>query len=504
MRVVTQSGPSPAIGEVLAAPVPAPVPDATDVRKRRHIWGVDLSRVASLVRTTTFRLAMLHAALFILFAAICLAYLYYETAGHLQRQAQRELNTEFAALAAAYRSGGFDRLNQSVIERSSARGRFFYLLTGPDGAKTAGDFDVMPAEPLPTGEVADVRFAYSARTIGGAETRRSAQGRISRLIDGGALLVAYDVGEQGDLSNRVGNVVWRSAIVGLVLSLIGGALISRSAARRAEELARTTEDVMAGDLSRRAPVRARGDEFDRLSERLNAMLSKLERLMIASRHAGDAIAHDLRSPLTRLRNRLEGGLSETSPEGRIRAIETSIEDVDGVLDTFNAILRLSRVQGGASGAFKRINASAITDEIAELFQPVCEESGLSFDYRYDGDLYVNADRDLVAQAMANLMDNAIKYTPQGGHVQLRALREADGGVCLSVSDSGPGVPEEDRERVIERFVRLEQSRTKPGSGLGLSLASAVAEAHGGRLTLSDGVRQDGRPGLKVALFLPAR
>lgn len=490
-------------GEVESRPAPGParVPGRSVAGRISNALGV--ARLPSMAQTTTFRLAMLHALLFILFTAICLAYLYSETAGHMQRRAERELSAEFAALAAAYRSGGFDRLNQSVVERSSARGRFFYLLVSNDGRKAAGDFDILPAQPLATGEVADVRFVYQARTIDGVETRKTARGRLSRLLDGGALLVAYDVGEQGDLTSRVGDVVWRSAVVGLVLSLIGGFLISRSAARRADELARTTEDVMAGDLSRRAPVRGRGDEFDRLSERLNAMLAKLERLMIASRTAGDSIAHDLRSPLTRLRNRLEAGLSETRAEAMLKAIETSIEDLDGVLATFNAILRLSRVEAGASGAFRRINASGITDELAELFQPVCEEVGLSFDYGYDGDLHVNADRELVAQAVANLIDNAIKYTPAGGDVRLEARRTASGEVALSVTDSGPGVPPEDRDRVVERFIRLEQSRTKPGSGLGLSLASAVADVHGGRLELADGIASDRGAGLRATLFLPA-
>ncbi|HVY89222.1 MAG TPA: HAMP domain-containing sensor histidine kinase, partial [Hyphomonadaceae bacterium] len=239
------------------------------------------------------------------------------------------------------------------------------------------------------------------------------------------------------------------------------------------------------------------------SEQLNAMLAKLERLVISSRSAGDSIAHDLRSPLTRLRNRLEAGLRDTATDGPRSALARSIDDVDGVLDTFNAILRLSRVQAGATGSFKRTNVTGITDELAELYQPVCEEKQLSFEYQPEGDLFVLADRDLVAQAMSNLMDNAVKYTPSGGAVRLTASRTLNNEVELSVSDSGPGIPSQDRERVIERFVRLEQSRSQPGSGLGLSLASAVAEAHAGRLMLGDGVGPPGKPGLKATLVLPS-
>lgn len=462
-----------------------------------RLWG----RLPALLRTTTFRIALLHAALFIVFSTTLLAYLYSETAGHLARQAETELNAEFAALSAAYRTGGFDRLNQSVIERSSSRGKFFYLLMGGGGAKASGDFDILPVPAPPLGQVRDVTFDYAARTVDGQATRRNASGRISRLTEGGALMVAYDTGDLGEMNRRITDVVWRSAAVGLVLSLVGGLTISRSAARRAEQLSRTAEDVMAGDLSRRAPVLSAGDEFDRLSERLNAMLAKLERLVISSRNAGDAIAHDLRSPLTRLRNRLEAGLIEPEEIGQRAAIERSIADVDGVLETFNSVLRLARVQGGAAGSMVRINACAITDELAELYESACEEQGLTFRYESPGELFVHADRGLIAQALANLLDNAVKYTPAGGAITLRAARLGSGEVEVSVTDDGPGIPEADRDRVIERFVRLEESRTKPGSGLGLSLAAAVAEAHQGRLELSDGDGRDGRRGLKAALVL---
>lgn len=461
-----------------------------------------IGRLPALFRTTTFRLALVHASIFIAFTASLLAYLYYETAGHLARQSETELNAEFQELSAAYRGGGFNRLNQSVIERSSARGKFFYLLINADGEKAAGDFDVLPAEAPIAGQVINVRFNYDARDLQGAASRRSAEGRISRLSEGGVLMVAYDVGELGEMNRRITNVVWRSALVGLGLSLVGGLVVSRSAARRAEQLSRTTADVMAGDLSRRAPLQGSGDEFDRLAEQLNAMLAKLERLVISSRSAGDAIAHDLRSPLTRLRNRLEAGLRESTDEGRQAALERSIGDLDDVLSTFNAILRLSRLQAGATGSFRRLQLTSITDELAEMYEPVCEEAGLEFAYSRDEGLQTVGDSDLIAQALANLLDNAVKYTPRGGKVMFRSVRNADGEVEIGIIDSGPGIPPEDRERVLERFVRLEQSRSQPGSGLGLSLVAAVADAHRGRLVLGDGLVLRGGRGLSVSLVLP--
>ncbi|HVY88950.1 MAG TPA: HAMP domain-containing protein, partial [Hyphomonadaceae bacterium] len=224
-----------------------------------------IGRLPALVRTTTFRLALLHASIFILFSASLLAYLYYETAGHLDRQAESELNAEFQELSTAYRRGGVDRLDQAVFERSQARGKFFYLLQDAGGQKMEGDFDVLPASAPPVGQVVDVKFEFNAKTVDGTTNRRSAEGRISRLNEGGVLMVAYDVGDLGEMNRRITEVVWRSAAVGFVLSLIGGVVISRSAAQRAEQLAKTTEVVMGGDLSRRAPVLGSGDEFDRLS-----------------------------------------------------------------------------------------------------------------------------------------------------------------------------------------------------------------------------------------------
>ena len=246
-----------------------------------------------------------------------------------------------------------------MIERSEARGKFFYLLLDPDGEKIDGRFRrAAGRRRRRRARWWTFTFAYDAPTSVDGADRPPDGGRADLAAVGGrgadGRLRRRRLGE---MNRRISDVVWRSAAVGFVLSLIGGVVISRSAAQRAEQLARTTEDVMGGDLSRRAPVLGSGDEFDRLSEQLNAMLAKLERLVISSRSAGDSIAHDLRSPLTRLRNRLEAGLRDTNSDGPRAALARSIEDVDGVLDTFNAILRLSRVQAGASGSFKRTNVA---------------------------------------------------------------------------------------------------------------------------------------------------
>jgi signal transduction histidine kinase len=204
-----------------------------------------------------------------------------------------------------------------------------------------------------------------------------------------------------------------------------------------------------------------------------------------------------------LRNRLEAGLKDNADEAPRAALAKSIDDVDGLLETFNAVLRLSRVQAGATGSFRRTDLRAMIDELAELYQPVCEEKNLSWVYEPRGELFVLADSHLIAQALSNLLDNAVKYTPVGGAVRMSAHHDVNGDVEIAVVDSGVGIPPQDRERVIERFVRLEQSRSEPGSGLGLSLASAVAEAHSGKLVLADGDGPPDRPGLKAKIVLPA-
>ncbi|MEL7540717.1 MAG: HAMP domain-containing sensor histidine kinase, partial [Pseudomonadota bacterium] len=276
---------------------------------------------------------------------------------------------------------------------------------------------------------------------------------------------------------------------------------ARYAASRAESLTKTAQGVMSGDLSLRAPVGGSGDEFDRLAEQLNAMLAKLETLMAATRHAGDSIAHDLRSPLSRLRNQLEARLR--GPIDEITARETlgeTVEEVDRVLATFNAILRLSRVNAGAEGTLTPLDLSELSEELAELFEPACEDAGIGFTSEIAKKLELPGDRTLLAQAISNLLDNAVKYTPSGQSIRFTVARK-DGRIHISVEDTGPGIPEADLERVKERFVRLDEARTHTGSGLGLALVDAVAELHSGSFTLTRGTDDIG---LKATLSLSAK
>lgn len=462
-------------------------------------------RLPTLVRTTTFKLALLHSILFTVFVLGLLIYLYASTVVYVRAEASDSLDVELTELSRAYSQGGLVRLNRSVRERQSVPGsrQFLYLLQDAQGQKIGGGLSVLP-EGIPLDGRQKYLFDVDYQRSDGEIVSRPAEGRAVVLSDGGIILVAYDVGEFQRIVPRITRVVWTAAPIGLLMSLIGGIVISRSAARRADELAKTAEGVMAGDLSRRVPVVGSGDEFDRLGEQLNAMLGRIEMLMASSRHVGDSIAHDLRSPLTRLRNRLETTLAEPmSQEIAEETLGQTLGEVDSVLGTFNAILRLSRLEAGQGGRMVRTDISAMAEELAELFEPACEEADLEFSTNIGRGLFVLGEKDLIAQAISNLLDNAVKYTPKGGKIRFKAARAKDTKVLLQVTDSGPGIPEDERARVVKRFVRLEASRSEPGSGLGLALVEAVGRVHNGEFSLEHG---DGktpeRRGLSARLLLP--
>lgn len=458
------------------------------------------------VRTTTFRLSLVYSILFALFSAGLLAYLFQATVGEMRRDAKNRLEIEFLSVTAAWTRGGPQELDSALLDRLtlSPLSDFVYQYEAENGRKIVGNFpSPFPLEPLDEpGKPRLVEFEVERPGPTGGSTITPIEGRIVRLGDGSILLVGIKMDERIRQVNRITRAVATAAPIGFVLALLGGFFSARYAAHRAESLTKTAQGVMSGDLSLRAPVGVSGDEFDRLAEQLNAMLAKLETLMAATRHAGDSIAHDLRSPLSRLRNQLEARLR--GPIDEVTARETlaeTVEEVDNVLATFNAILRLSRLNEGAEGKLVPINLSALCEEMAELFAPACEDAGIEFSSYIERDLEMIGDDSLLAQAISNLLDNAVKYTPEGQSIRLSAqMRDTEYEVI--VADTGPGIPIADLERVKDRFVRLDEARTQIGSGLGLALVDAVAEMHGGKFTLTRG---DDDIGLKAILsFTPTR
>jgi signal transduction histidine kinase len=434
-------------------------------------------RLPALIRTTPFRLTILFLAAFAAAAAAFLAYIYVATVGEVTRRADIDVSREIDSLDGVYRRGGLDALNQALIQRSLGDRPFLYVLAKPNGKVITGNLAQSPVDP-PTSPDAAATFRITDTDPDGAVVRTPGWGRQVRLPSGELLFVGADIGEGRASVLRIVRALWGAGVLVILLGLAGGLVVSRNVSRSLAGLNRAVAAVEAGDLDARAPVRGVRDEYDELAVGLNGMLDRVERLMDGLRHAGDAIAHDLRSPLTRQRVRLETALMEVA---------------------------ISRLQ--AAGQIpdpKPVDVSELASGIAELYEPLCEEKALDFGTEFGRGLIVRGDGAFLSQALANLLDNAVKYTPAGGAVMLRTRRRGSGEIEITVTDTGPGIPDEDRDRVVERFVRLEQSRSAPGAGLGLSLVAAVATAHAGRLELDEGPGKIGGlgPGLRAALVFP--
>ena len=329
--------------------------------------------------------------------------------------------------------------------------------------------------------------------------------RVVQLPGGFRLLVGRDLEERERLFGIIANAgQWSLALV-VVLGLVGGFFVSRRVLKRIDAMTDTAQTIMRGDLAGRLPVAGTGDELDRLADHLNAMLERIEALMRGLKEVSDNIAHDLKTPLTRLRNRCEQTLRHPSGDSDYRAaLESTIEESDELIRTFDALLMIARAESGqARDNMTEFDAAEIARDVGELYEPLADEKGIALKVEAPAAAPVRGNRELVSQALANLVDNAIKYAGPDGKANGQpvevVVKAGDDGerITLSVADRGPGIPDADRGRVVERFVRLEQSRSEPGSGLGLSLASAVARLHGGELKL-----EDNHPGLRSTIALP--
>ena len=465
-------------------------------------------RLPSLLRRTPFRLTLLFLALFAAAAAAILAYVYVASASEARTAAEQNVRGEMQVLKGVYDQRGLDALNAALVDRSLTRSSFLHVLADPSGAVVTGSISTLPiANQSQPRQWAS--FTFTDTDAEGHVVRLQARGVQVRLAGGEILMVAQSLGDTDAYLARLTQALWGAMGIVLLLGLAGGLLISRNLERSMRRLQTVVTAVQEGDLKVRASVRANGDELDELGQGLNTMLDRLEGSMASIRHAGDAIAHDLRSPLTRMRAKLEVSLMDAEA-GRIDgvdAVQLALEEADNLLKTFNAVLAIARLQAAAGHTPdpKLFDAADLAGDMAELYEPASEDKGLEFSAEIERGLMVEANQPFLAQALANIIDNAIKYTPTGGAVMLRARRRSSGEIEFSVTDTGPGVPEEDRDRVTQRFVRLDNSRSEPGSGLGLSLVAAVMEAHGGRIQLDEGpgVYNGSGPGLRVALVIPA-
>lgn len=458
---------------------------------------------SKLFRTTTFRMSLLYLCLVIATASLAVAYIYWNSTLLLSRQLDATIEAEIQGLAEQYRGGGLTRLIKTIEERSQTPGNSLYLVTDASGRRLAGNLRSVSTNLW--NAIGRVEFIYSRPAPGGTE-QRLALTNVFRLPGGFRLIVGRDIEERREFSRVISSsMLWGLALM-LVMGLGGGWLVSRHLLARIDAVTDTSKTIMAGDMSGRVPVTGSGDELDRLSENLNAMLDRIEQLMSGLREVSDNIAHDLKTPLNRLRNRAEAALRNDEGEAAYRdALERTIDESDELMKTFNALLSIARLEAGAgSDAKEEAELTALVGDVAELYEPVAEENGLVLTTSFADEIRVRGDRQLLGQAVANLIDNAIKYAGNRGAEAGKAatgLRVSVGRAGdhaeIAVTDQGPGIPAQDRERALKRFVRLEASRSQPGSGLGLSLVAAVARLHGGKVRL-----EDNQPGLRVVLSLP--
>lgn len=457
-----------------------------------------IDTLARLVRTTAFRVIGLYVALFALAAAGLGAAILAQTNALLTETVVRELAAERDRIVAIDRAEGLAAVVTIVVERARDPQRRLYMVVDANGRKIAGNLNRWPPE-IGEGGGGLFQFAGNGAVPGG---ELLAAGLSAPLSQGARIAVGRNVESERLLAERMRAMfLWSLALLAGI-GVAGGILASRVMLKRVEAINRTARSIMGGDLSQRVSLVGSGDEMDELAGGLNAMLDRIEQLMRGMREVSDNIAHDLKTPLNRLRNHVESALRDPrGSEAWQSGLERALDEADDIIRTFNALLLIARLEAGAlQESMQLVDLSALVDGVGELYEPLAEERGLALDVHADPGCLVQANRELVGQALANLIDNAIKYstgTSATDPIVVRVVARA-GGCEVSVADRGPGVPPQDRQRVQRRFVRLEASRSQPGTGLGLSLVAAVARLHGGALKL-----EDNEPGLRVRLVLPA-
>lgn len=470
-------------------------------------------RLIAIMNTTAARLSALYLILFSVCAVFLVFYMTSLSVRMLTAQTQETINEEVQGLATAYQRGGLPLLVRTIERRARQPSANLYLIADPNGRILSGNVESLEPGVLDIEGWTERPFSYQrygessagqdrqGQQAGETEMRHAALALVLRLPNQMIILVGRDLGEP----ERFRAVVRRALMVAFGIMGVGALLIwyfvGRRALKRIDSVSEASVRIMGGDLAGRLPVSGAGDEFDRLSENLNAMLTRIASLNEGLRQVSDNIAHDLKTPLTRLRNRAEAALAGAKEPAEYReALEGTIAESDQLIRTFNAILMISRLEAGYSTeAMAKVDLAELVRDVVELYEPAAEEVGVALEAETVGPEIVDGNRELIAQALSNIVDNAIKYSAGAGEprVRVRLAREA-AGLRLSVDDNGPGIPDAvDRQRATERFVRLEKSRSQPGSGLGLSLAQAVMRFHGGRLDL------DARdPGLSVAMVFP--
>lgn len=453
---------------------------------------------SKIFRTSTFRLAAIYLLLFALSTATILGYVYYSTVNLLQRQTEDTIRAEVEGLADQYRIRGMSGILDVVQRRSLQKGGGLYALNGPDGAHIAGNLVAMPKDQIEDSEWVDFPIQVTIDEIVQDHTVRAFHVELTGEYE---LLVGRDVQSLRSFGEVIKNTLYWALGLSLFLGLGGGFLLSRNFLRRVDAITDTSHSIMAGDLSQRMPITGSGDELDRLGVSLNDMLSQIERLMAGMKDVTSNVAHDLKTPLTRMKARVEAALRSSSKTEYRGALSQTNEECDSLLRTFNALLSIAQAESGQQRqALENLDMHDILQDVVELYEPIAEDAGGILTLQTEAGLQVHGNRQLLAQAISNLIDNALKYgeSAQGAAAQIAVASKIENNIVqISVADRGAGIPGKDLDRVRDRFVRLDESRSKPGNGLGLSLVASVMTLHGGKLVL-----EDNAPGLRAILSLP--
>jgi signal transduction histidine kinase len=448
-----------------------------------------------LFRTSSFRLTLLYAALFSASVIVLFAVIYWSTAHYMTGQLDAAIDSDFAELTQGFHAGGPRLLARLIDSRVSdmPAGPMFYLLEGRAGRILAGNLPALPRR-VGTFDTSDPRPSRQR------DDRRPLHARGAVLRGGDYLLVAIGAQQRDEMAELILRAFGWGSLASLLLAFGGGLMLSGGLLRRIEAFSRTARDIMAGHLSRRVPTRGTDDEFDHLAASLNAMLARTEASMRAMRQISNDIAHDLKTPLTRLRQRLERAQRKAATIAELRAaIDAAIRETDAILATFGALLRIAQIESGAMKAgFAECDLSELLRTVIEVYQPTAEEKRQLLSADIAPRLATFGDRGLLTQMFANLVENALQHSPPGTAIRLTAAA-ADDAITVLLADNGPGIPPAEYSNVFRRFYRLDASRTTPGNGLGLSLVAAIAELHGSAIELADN-----RPGLRVALRLALR
>jgi signal transduction histidine kinase len=465
--------------------------------------GLIVGRLRQLLGSISFRLALVYTLIFALSVSALFYFVYWTTSGFTSRQVETAIRADVAGFQESYQRGGMAALAMAVNRRSNSevKENGVYLLIDTVGNTIAGNLRYWPTKVATDDLWINFEMKYLTGTTEETADIRALQFAVP---DGFNLLVGRDIRDAQQFRRRLLDSFTTALALTVVIGLVGGLVFGNTVTRRLAAIVRTCRTIMQGDLSKRVTVGRTSDEIGELSIQINAMLDQIERLMKGMQQVSDNVAHDLRTPLNRLRSRLEAALRRTNPDtgaaanasGDREAIEGALADVDGLLATFGALLRIARAETAIQRTFTDLDLAAIGEDVAEMYAPLAEEKNVSFTAQFTPGIGARGDRNMIAQALANLVDNAIKYVPERGAVSL-SLALIDGKPTFSVADTGPGVPEAFKGKVLERLFRLEQSRTSPGSGLGLSLVNAVARSHGIVLKLLDN-----HPGLRVTLAFP--